>query len=447
MTKNKNHITHLTPELIERYHKGELSEAEQHEVEKLMLHSPFDDEAAEGFKQYEGDMIADLAQLNATLEKRISEEKTDKKFFWLKIAASALILALSSYLIWDISDDSTVLGISQNENAPVIPEESLAIEENVTEVDSPAIDTEELISMTNEQDEIPKPTAAVEEIVASQPEPVAEGIATELQEKDFEDADIIADIATDDTESVEQTMDLAKVEEPVEAEAIMEDMAAPTQKKEVASRSRLAKSSSSAGFSKHNSKRKISGKITAKEDGSPLPGANVIVKGSKQGTVSDIDGNYILDSVPMEKDALVISFIGLATEEVAIDTQSIVNVEMDPDASQLSEVVVTGYGVGSVERSYISASPEIGMRSYKKYLNESIKYPTDSVSEKGKVIIAFDVEKDGSLSNFKIEKSLRKWQDQEALRLIKEGSKWRPAEKSGDKIRSAGRAVIKFNKK
>ncbi|MEX0273656.1 MAG: SusC/RagA family TonB-linked outer membrane protein, partial [Flavobacteriaceae bacterium] len=84
----------------------------------------------------------------------------------------------------------------------------------------------------------------------------------------------------------------------------------------------------------------ISGTVTD-ADGSPLPGANVLVKGTTNGTQTDFDGNYTIEA---GSDAtLVFSYIGFATQEVAVDGQSSVNVSLSEDASKLDEVVVLGY--------------------------------------------------------------------------------------------------------
>ena len=88
--------------------------------------------------------------------------------------------------------------------------------------------------------------------------------------------------------------------------------------------------------------RRISGRVVD-QDGLALPGVNVILKGSTTGTTSDIDGNYIL-TVAEPDGVLVFSFIGFATQEVEIGSQSIINVTLASDTKQLSEVVVTGYG-------------------------------------------------------------------------------------------------------
>jgi TonB-linked SusC/RagA family outer membrane protein len=89
----------------------------------------------------------------------------------------------------------------------------------------------------------------------------------------------------------------------------------------------------------------ITGKITD-ESGQPLPGANVLVKGTTIGTTSDANGEYKL-SVPTGSNTLVFSFIGYTTQEVTIDNRSRVDIALAPDVLALSEVVVTGYGTQS----------------------------------------------------------------------------------------------------
>ncbi len=85
----------------------------------------------------------------------------------------------------------------------------------------------------------------------------------------------------------------------------------------------------------------ISGKITD-ENGEGLPGASVVVKGTTQGTTSDISGNY---SINVPEDAtIVFSFVGYQTKEVSVVGRTVIDLQMTPDAEQLEEVVVVGYG-------------------------------------------------------------------------------------------------------
>lgn len=95
------------------------------------------------------------------------------------------------------------------------------------------------------------------------------------------------------------------------------------------------------GFSQE---RVVSGKVTAAEDGSTLPGVNVVLKGTTNGTVTDVDGNYRLN-VPSTGGTLVYSFIGLQTQEIQIGEQTIIDLQMGLDVQQLTEVVVTAVGI------------------------------------------------------------------------------------------------------
>ena len=89
-----------------------------------------------------------------------------------------------------------------------------------------------------------------------------------------------------------------------------------------------------------NVQQTVTGTVTD-DLGAPLPGANVVVKGTTNGTQTDFDGNYTITA--NANDVLVFSYIGFARQEVPINGQSRIDVQMAEDASQLSEVVVTGY--------------------------------------------------------------------------------------------------------
>ncbi len=80
----------------------------------------------------------------------------------------------------------------------------------------------------------------------------------------------------------------------------------------------------------------------------PLPGVNVLVKGTSNGTQTDFDGNYTLNNVN-SGDVLVFSFLGYATQEIAYDGQATLNVTLAEDAAVLDEVVVIGYGTTTVK--------------------------------------------------------------------------------------------------
>lgn len=88
----------------------------------------------------------------------------------------------------------------------------------------------------------------------------------------------------------------------------------------------------------------VTGTVTVEPDLMPVPGVNVLVKGTSQGTVTDIDGNYRL-SVPNEDDTLTFSYVGYASQEVPVNGQTTIDVTLSEDVGQLEEIVVVGYGV------------------------------------------------------------------------------------------------------
>ncbi len=84
-------------------------------------------------------------------------------------------------------------------------------------------------------------------------------------------------------------------------------------------------------------------RYTSAEDGSSLPGVNVVLKGTTEGTVSDGTGNYALE-VPQAGGILVFSFIGLISQEVEVGSRAAIDVQMEQDVQQLTEVVITALG-------------------------------------------------------------------------------------------------------
>lgn len=87
----------------------------------------------------------------------------------------------------------------------------------------------------------------------------------------------------------------------------------------------------------------VSGKVTSSEDSSPLPGVAVVVKGTSTGTTTDVDGNYKI-SVPAGA-SLIFSYVGFKTTEMAVGTQSTINITLVMDDQVLSEVIVTAMGL------------------------------------------------------------------------------------------------------
>lgn len=97
-----------------------------------------------------------------------------------------------------------------------------------------------------------------------------------------------------------------------------------------------------------NSQTSLTGIVSSAEDGEPLYGVNITVKGSDKGTISDFDGKYSLEV--LTGDVLVFSYIGFQTREINFQGQSVLDVALESDAEQLGEVVVTALGIKRQKR-------------------------------------------------------------------------------------------------
>ncbi|GFZ81573.1 SusC/RagA family TonB-linked outer membrane protein [Aquaticitalea lipolytica] len=86
----------------------------------------------------------------------------------------------------------------------------------------------------------------------------------------------------------------------------------------------------------------VSGTVTDKANALPLPGVNILVKGTSVGTTSDFDGNYTISA--KSGDVIVFSYVGFKTQEITYNGQSKLNVTLTEDAAQLDEIVLIGYG-------------------------------------------------------------------------------------------------------
>lgn len=91
----------------------------------------------------------------------------------------------------------------------------------------------------------------------------------------------------------------------------------------------------------------VTGTVVSAEDGLPVVGASVLVKGTTVGTVTDIDGNFTISGVPEDGKIIVVSFIGLKSQELPIEP--VMNVTLQSDAKVLEEVMVVAYGVAKKE--------------------------------------------------------------------------------------------------
>ncbi len=194
------------------------------------------------------------------------------------------------------------------------------------------------------------------------------------------------------------------------------------------------------------------GTVLSDVDGQPIIGAAVIIKGTTNGTITDIDGIFMLEV--SEGDVLSVSYIGYHTTEISVPaldekgkasgTVRLKKVEETP-ANKVDEIVVVGYGVKKQpvdDAPLFQVAEEMpqypgGMPGLMQYIGRNMKYPMLAQEQglEGRVIVQFIVERDGSTSNFNIMRGVHALLDAEAIRVLAGMEKWTPGKQKGQAVR------------
>ncbi len=163
----------------------------------------------------------------------------------------------------------------------------------------------------------------------------------------------------------------------------------------------------------------------------PLPYANLQILQTKTSLVTDQSGHFNFTN----KDSVVDVQVGLVGfEQRNFRLQNNIasnNLVLEPSKQNQEEVVTTGYGakrkkdLSKTTVKVQDAVPQIGWIEYEKYLEKNKTPPGSNPLMKGEVVVSFQVKRPASLSDFKIEKSLSRDYDAEAIRLIQEGPSWK----------------------
>lgn len=443
---------------IIKYKNGRLTAEEMHALEKQALNDPFLADALEGIESVSSENLAkDIADLNQKILKR----KKTFLFTPLRIAAGVVLIAASIIVLYQLTPEHKTLALkNEKPNAPVpapMKEPSITSQKEqakpAEKIDAKKTQREPKTFGPESGKEKPKEAKLDKSVATENTAPKIE-TSKPKDEKQLEVADVQISPEVDKkseegrAETKEAPVSIAM--QPAQHIAADDD----AQKEKVSSRARKlavkseVASGAAAGAPQINS-RKITGKVTSADDGSPLPGVNVIVEGTTQGTVTDPQGYFSLQS-SNENQKLVFSFIGMQTQEEELKGKDKVDVALKQDVSQLSEVVVSGFGVKrdeDAEPIVHLASPIGGMRAYNKYLDNNVRYPQEALQNnvKGKVKVEFSVKTDGSLNDYKVVKSLGHGCDEEVIRLIKDGPKWSPSTENGKPVESTVLVGVKFD--
>ncbi len=102
----------------------------------------------------------------------------------------------------------------------------------------------------------------------------------------------------------------------------------------------------------------VAGHVTSAQDGTALPGVSVVVRGTTIGAVTDFEGNYTI-TVPDASATLMFSFVGMFTQEIPVDGQTMINIVLESSTTELDEVVVTALGISKKRKALGYSSVEV----------------------------------------------------------------------------------------
>ena len=456
---------------ITRYLRGEMTPAEMHALEKQALSDPFLADALEGASRGSAqDFTHEITEINHRIDEKIriagneasasraagqpssvaekpAVHRVTVTGWAMRIAAGLILLTAASYVIWQFTKRSEDTPLALNEiNTGPAPgededhEQGLPGELNPVEEQNGAVNKDEVSrqASSSRTDIVQKPSGSLAEKKPDSNKTDDESVA------DLQAAPVLAEAL----KAKEQSGDITATEKVAELTATDKREEEKFQKSEARTDDDRKKVAAIDRSSVKENQWVIQGKVTSAEDGSPLPGVNVIIKGTSTGTITDAGGNYQIEST-QPNPSLVYSFIGLQSQEVSVGDRSQVDVQMALDAAQLSEVVVTGYGIRNAEPytpTVELAHPVTGNREFKKYLESSLRYPQEALDKKveGRVTVEFFVETNGNLTAFTVIRGIGAGCDEELIRLIKEGPRWEPTKRNGAPIREKARVRLKF---
>ena len=421
-----------------------MTPAERHALEKKALSDQFLADALEGAESVSSENFSlDVEELN----KKISGTKTSTWQWPMRIAASVVgVTLVGAVFFYSLRPDEIQLAQTSKQKDSVTnnakPDTAL-IASNKEEKKSKTIttgeisaksktDTDGFIALSSKN---PKAESILETEIsniitssggASNTKPAAEHDVVSKEKNSS--AFIVRDsIATEIADS-----------EPTTAAPILQQQPKLSETKAM----RAQKSETTT-----NNTLTVTGQVRDQQ-GQPLPGVNITMKGLTSGTVTDADGKYSIN-LPTENSTIVYSFIGFVPQEIPIDrTKAYADVQLMEDATQLSEVVVTGYGEKKTSEEPIVrlAEPVGGRKAYDQYLEDKKLYPQQALDNKveGKVIIEFTVSVVGEISDFKVIRKLGSGCDEEVMRLVKTGPRWSPSYIDNEAVESLVRIKTRF---
>jgi len=440
---------------IIKYRKGELNPEQTHALEKKALTDPFLAEALEGVENISGQ---ELDWAISAIEKNILTKKKINRFAPLRIAAGIILVVAVVFIIYQFIPRAETIALKTEKQRPENKKEEVAKPITGSGKEGERADgkmakgegaeekkkkSELIVSSTQ------NPTASPKRHQDQQPGSSKQNSGAEIQVEPIQQAPVENLASAEEQRSKTENADVQTTKQAVTptgktagANAISSD-----QKKDSFAASEAGRSA--APSAKFKSIQSISGQVVSAEDGLPLPGVNIIIKGTATSTVTDLKGHYSLP-IETENRSLVFSFSGFEQQEKEASSGNKIDVQMKDDVAQLSELIVTGVRLTKNENPepvIRLAEPVAGKRAFDNYLEQNLKYPEEALKNKkrGKVTVEFKVGVDGGFSDFRVIKKLGYGCEQEVIRLVKTGPPWTPSTQDNKPIESTIRIGFQFD--
>ena len=475
-----NNIKQFTATDIEKYHKGLLSAKEKHDLEKAALDDPFLADALEGYAFAGTNASADLADLKKRLgtrtgSSRLVQMKGGRSNLspFMRAAAILLILASAGLLVYQfafnikdtelaetkstatVKEEVRAAGIDTVRNTPVATgeETDLAVtgkdtkdKPGKTDAVSPGLTGKGKTETTNLKDIAAEKSDEVVAVTSdSKSLPASEAPVAGAPVKPVTTTTVPAGAAgkVADKEYVrEETKTRAAVAKKQEADndpARRKAIQQPDDSRN--SRDLTTNRQADDQYYRNQAMNTFRGRVTDASNVG-LPFSNVTNIRDNVGTYTDANGNFVLTS---PDSVLNVQIRSLGYDNSNIQLRNNIpanNVVMQEGRSNLSEVVISNKKPNAAARSknnnrkLIEPEPADGWEKYDSYLANNLNTPDEFKQQKtnaaNSVELSFEVDKTGEPVNIRIEKSLCSSCDKEAIRLIKEGPKWkRNASKKG----------------
>lgn len=442
---------------IEKYHKGLLSPREMHDLEKAALDDPFLAEAMEGFIVPGINASTDLEELQQRLANRIEEEKrsapivpiTKHRSNWWKIAAMIVAILGAGLVVYQLAFRKSAVDIAEmnqkrpgsSVNAPDDSAKGDNPKETAGAATTPSTDYKKLAtdsqsaeenksvanSGSKQRKEMPHDTVRANETVVFIP------VDKNAKAENIQSSENVAAKSS----VREQNMKTTEPGKPVQAQPNLSQKDETLVLNEAKEKTLAAGRKNYANAAPFNSNI-FRGRVTDSA-GNPLPFANITNTADNIGTYSDAKGYFLLTSPDSILNVQVRS-LGFVNSNTHIRNNINTNqVILQEDRNSLSEVVISNKKLNSARSRNSNMvldepEPADGWNNYDTYLANNVNIPETFRTKQtsgGEVELSFDVNKEGEPVNIRIEKSLCETCDKEAIRLVKEGPKWKRKGKKG----------------